>query len=338
MEGGCTLGIPRPSQAKQFSESPRRLVKMQITGPALRSSDSEGLGRPWDFVFLRSSSVMLRFRGPQSELHGQGWLCPQGTDGSIWRHFWFSWVEGCYQHPEGGEVREAAKHPPLRGTTPRTRDSAAAHVNSAEIGKACVEERSTGSYTEAPETWFLLLSKFFSESGGKSSIFPVNICYQQSKIWWRWSFNYFGGVRWVLWKIMSWLLGCCSVDKSCQPLCDPMDCSTPGLPVLHCLPEVWSNSCPLRRWCHPTISSSVIPFSSCLQSFPASGSLPMTHLLTSGGQSIGASAQALVLPMNNIQDWFPLGWTGWIMTYKPQSFFPSLPWFYPPPSVPGYFK
>ena len=73
---------------------------------------------------------------------------------------------------------------------------------------------------------------------------------------------------------------------------------------------VYSNSCPLSRWYHPTISSSVIPFS-CLQSFPASGSFQMSQLFASGGQSIGASASTSVLPMN-IQGWFPLGWTGWI--------------------------
>ena len=71
------------------------------------------------------------------------------------------------------------------------------------------------------------------------------------------------------------------------------------------------NSCPLSQWCHPTISSLVIPFSSCLQSFPASGSFPVSQLFASGGQSIGVSASASVLPMN-IQDWFSLGWTGWI--------------------------
>ena len=76
-------------------------------------------------------------------------------------------------------------------------------------------------------------------------------------------------------------------------------------------PGIYSNSCPLSPWCHPTISSSVIPFSSCLQSFPASGSFPMSQFFTSGGQRIGASASASVLPMN-IQDWFPLGWTGLI--------------------------
>ena len=76
-------------------------------------------------------------------------------------------------------------------------------------------------------------------------------------------------------------------------------------------PGVYSNSCPLSRWCHPTISSSVIPFSSCPQSFPALGSFQMSQFFASGGQSIGVSASASVLPMN-IQDWFPLGWTGWI--------------------------
>ena len=76
-------------------------------------------------------------------------------------------------------------------------------------------------------------------------------------------------------------------------------------------PRACSNSCPLSQWCHPRISSSVVPFSSCLLSFPASGSFPMSQFFASGGQSIGASASASVLQMN-IQDWFPLGWTGWI--------------------------
>ena len=76
-------------------------------------------------------------------------------------------------------------------------------------------------------------------------------------------------------------------------------------------PGVYLNSCPSSRWCHPAISSSVVPFSSCPQSFPASGSFPMTQLFTSGGQCIGISASISVLPMN-IQDWFSLGFTGWI--------------------------
>ena len=76
-------------------------------------------------------------------------------------------------------------------------------------------------------------------------------------------------------------------------------------------PRVYSNSCSLSQWCHPTASSSVIPFSSQLQSFPASGSFQMSQFFTAGGQSIGVSASTSVLPMN-IQDWFPLEWTGWI--------------------------
>ena len=76
-------------------------------------------------------------------------------------------------------------------------------------------------------------------------------------------------------------------------------------------PGVHSNSCLSSRWCHPAISSSVVPFSSCPQSLPASGSFPMSQLFPSGGQSIGISASTLVLPVN-IQDWSPLEWTGWI--------------------------
>ena len=81
-------------------------------------------------------------------------------------------------------------------------------------------------------------------------------------------------------------------------------------PCLSPTPGVYSNSCPLSWWCHPTVSSSVIPFSH-LQFFPVSGSFPMSQFFASGGQSIGVSASASVLPMN-IQDGSPLGWTGWI--------------------------
>ena len=83
------------------------------------------------------------------------------------------------------------------------------------------------------------------------------------------------------------------------------------LPCPSPTPGVCSNSCPLSRWCHPAISSSVVPFSSCLQSSPASGSFPMSQFFASGGQSIRVSALASVLLMN-IQDWFPWGWTGCI--------------------------
>ena len=83
------------------------------------------------------------------------------------------------------------------------------------------------------------------------------------------------------------------------------------LPCASPTPGVYSNSCPLSQWCHPTISFSVIPFSSHLQSFPASGSFQISQFAASGGQSIGVLASASVLPMN-VHDWFYLGWTGWI--------------------------
>ena len=105
-------------------------------------------------------------------------------------------------------------------------------------------------------------------------------------------------------------LRCCSVAKLCLILW-PHRLQHARLPCPSPSPWVCSNSCPLSRWCHPTISSSVAPFSSCLQSFPASGSFLMSWLFTSGGQSAGALASASVLPMT-IQDWFPLGWTGLI--------------------------
>ena len=103
--------------------------------------------------------------------------------------------------------------------------------------------------------------------------------------------------------MLLFLFSCLVRSNSLQP----MDCSMPGFPVLHCL-RVCSNSCPLSRWCHPTTSSSVIPFSSCPQPFPASASFPISWLFASCGQSIEASASASGLPMN-IQDWFPLGLT-----------------------------
>ena len=101
-----------------------------------------------------------------------------------------------------------------------------------------------------------------------------------------------------------------SVTQLCPTLCDPMDCSTPGFPVHHQLPEL-AQTHPSSWWCHPAISSSVVPFSSHLQSFPASGSFQMSQFFTSGGQRIGVSASVSVLLMNT-QDWSPLGWTGWI--------------------------
>ena len=106
----------------------------------------------------------------------------------------------------------------------------------------------------------------------------------------------------VLWLMFS------SVAQWCPTLCHPTDAR---LPCPSPTPGACSNSCPSSWWCHPTISSSIVAFSSYLQSFPASGSFQISQFFASGGQSIEVSASALVLPMN-IQDWFPLGWTGWI--------------------------
>ena len=100
-----------------------------------------------------------------------------------------------------------------------------------------------------------------------------------------------------------------SVTQSCLTLCGPYGLQHARLPCPSPTPRAYLNLCPSSRWCHPTISS--IPVSSCLQSFPASGSFLVSQFFTSGGQRIGASVSASVLSMN-IQDWFPLGWTGWI--------------------------
>ena len=105
-----------------------------------------------------------------------------------------------------------------------------------------------------------------------------------------------------------------SVQFSCSVMSDslgPHGLQHTRLPRPSPTPRAYSNSCPSHGRCHPTISSSVIPFSSCLQSFPTSRSFQRIQFFVSGGQSIGISASASILPMN-IQDWFPLGWTGWI--------------------------
>ena len=104
-----------------------------------------------------------------------------------------------------------------------------------------------------------------------------------------------------------------SVQVSCSVVSDslwPHELQHARPPCPSPTPRFYSNSCPLSRWCYPTISSSVIPFSSCLQSFPASESFPVTQLFASGGQNTGVSASASVLPMNT-QDWSSV-WTGWI--------------------------
>ena len=106
----------------------------------------------------------------------------------------------------------------------------------------------------------------------------------------------------------------CSVQFSCSVVSDSLwphelQHARPSCPSQ--TPGVYSNSCPSCQWCHPAISSSVVPFSSCLHSFPASGSFPMSQLFKWGGQSIAVSASASILPMNT-QDWSPLGGTAWI--------------------------
>ena len=106
----------------------------------------------------------------------------------------------------------------------------------------------------------------------------------------------------------------CSVQFSLSVVSDSLWSHEPQHARLPCpspSPGVHPNPCPSCWWCHPTISSSVVPFSSCPQSFPASGSFQMSQLSASGGQRIGVSASTSVPPMNT-QDWSPLGWTGWI--------------------------
>ena len=110
---------------------------------------------------------------------------------------------------------------------------------------------------------------------------------------------------WKLYNSVQFLFSCSVVSNYLQP----HGLQHTRLPCPSQSPWVCSNSCPLSRWCHPTISSSVVPFSSSSQSFPASESFPLSQLFTSGGQNIGVSAS--VLPMN-VQDWFPLGFTGLI--------------------------
>ena len=119
----------------------------------------------------------------------------------------------------------------------------------------------------------------------------------------------------VMYKLFPYTRGWLSISSvqllSCVRLFVLHGLQHARLPCPSPTPGVHSNSCPLSQWCHLTISSSVIPFSSCLQSFPTSGSFPMSQFFTSDGQSIGVSPSTSVLPMNT-QDWSPLGQTGWI--------------------------
>ena len=119
------------------------------------------------------------------------------------------------------------------------------------------------------------------------------ICKQDFSRLWKWSSVQFS-----------------SVAQLC-PTLQPHESQHTRPPCPAPTPGVYPNSCPSSQWCHPAISCSVVPFSSCPQSLPASGSFPMSQLFPWGGQSIGVSASTSVLPMNT-QDWSPSGWTGWI--------------------------
>ena len=151
-------------------------------------------------------------------------------------------------------------------------------------------------------------------------LFSVIMFFSLSALLWRrtrglWKLP--DGRDWLRGKLEIVLLGPCLVQFSSVQSLGMSDSLWPhGLQHTrpHCpspTSRVYSHSCPLRHWCHPSISSSVIPFSSCLQFFPASGSFQISLFFTSGGQCTGVSASASFLPMN-IQDWFPLLWTSWI--------------------------
>ena len=150
--------------------------------------------------------------------------------------------------------------------------------------------------------YFLLLTlKFFISSFSCCFTCKVRLFFDVSPVSW---------VKLVL----LWSLPFSSLQFSHSVMSDSLQPHEPQHtrpPCLSATPRVYLNSCPLSQWCHPTISSSVVPFSSCPQSFPASGSSQMSQLFTSGGQNIGISASTSVLLMNT-QDWSPLGWTGWI--------------------------
>ena len=137
------------------------------------------------------------------------------------------------------------------------------------------------------------------------------------KMWYIYTMEYYSAIKRTKschLQQHEWTQSLSSVQFSCSVISDswqPHGLQHARLPCPSPTPGAYSNSQPLSQWCHPTMSSSVTPFSSHLQSFPASGSFQMSQFFASGGQSIAAFASASVLPMN-IQDWFPLGWTGWI--------------------------
>ena len=154
----------------------------------------------------------------------------------------------------------------------------------------------------------IVLIKKFTQFSVKRCIFHIH----QELYWTMYSLT-----EWTFWQtqyINQWVYVFSSVQFSHSVVSDTLRPHGPQHARPPCpspTPGVHSNSCPSSRWCHPAISSSIVPFSSCPQSLPASESFPMNQLFTWGGQSTGVSALASVLPMNT-QDWSPLGWTGWI--------------------------
>ena len=143
--------------------------------------------------------------------------------------------------------------------------------------------------------WKTHLSKHRSEN-------PSYKLLRLSMLWYKWMFQSYFKMH----NLYSVQFSCSVMSDSLQP--HELQHARPPCPSP--TPGVHPNPCPLSRWCHPTIASSVVPFS-CPQSFPASGSFPISQLFASGGQSIRVSASTSVLPMNT-QDYSPLGWTGWI--------------------------
>ena len=124
------------------------------------------------------------------------------------------------------------------------------------------------------------------------------------------------------------LVYCCSAAQSCLTFCDPTDRKHSRLPCPSPSPAACSNSCPSSQWCHPTISSSVVPFSSCLQSFPASGSFQMSQFFASGGQSIGGSAPLVLIGLISLQS-KGLSWVFSSTTVQKHQFFCSQPSLWP---------
>ena len=153
-----------------------------------------------------------------------------------------------------------------------------------------------------PASWSFQMSQFFA-SGGQSIGLSVSVLPMNTQDWFP--------LEWTGWKPIQ---HCKAIQFSCSVMSDSLQPHEPQHirpPCPSPTPRVYLNSCPLSWWCHPTISSSVVPFFSCPQSLPASGSYQMSQLFASGGKTIWVSASISVLPMNT-QGWRPLGWTSWI--------------------------